>query len=306
MKPQQLPRVIPSLAMAILLHTVSGCATIINSAPAGKEGVAASIPPPPTLWQFFGVPQTIEKTKAHVAATRVKLGAVLNASGNFPGLEVAPPILPLAAPGADQSPVPAVVSAAAIKKKQDAAAQTIKSIHYLAKVGCGCFDKDGSVTIALYSGLEDCVEEVRYETVKAISEIADGNCCTGCNGSSCCNEKIVNKLQEMAYEIDQYGCAKEPSARVRRKAVIALKKCRIIKEEPADNSELLDKQEPEPNAPVGREYASEPETKPAPPTPQPPPDREYPPEPIPAPSSAQERKVSGWMPSPFRPSLSNR
>lgn len=346
MKPTRLPYVAMTLTLTLLLQAVCGCATIINGAPAGKDG-AAAIPPPPTLWQFLGVPQTVEKTKAHAAATRVKLGAALNASGNFPGLEVTPPILPLTAPGAEKSEVPAVASAAAIKAKQDAAAQTIKSIRYLAKVGCGCFDEDGSVTLALFAGLENCVEEVRYETVKAISEITGGNCCTGCNGSSCCNDKIVNKLREMAHEQDKYGCAKEPSARVRRKAVIALKTCHIIKhfEEPPDETELQDKPDPEPKPepkpepPPDREYASEPATEPEPPAPQPPEGREYapdtkaptnlkppatnmappprellpapapkltPPETTPTATAAQRLEVDGWSSRPFRPALSGR
>jgi hypothetical protein len=51
-----------------------------------------------------------------------------------------------------------------------------------------------------------------------------GRC--GCGNGSCCNSEILNKLSTMAYERDDRGCWKEPSARVRAMAAQALRACR--------------------------------------------------------------------------------
>lgn len=48
----------------------------------------------------------------------------------------------------------------------------------------------------------------------------------GCGAGECCNADVLNKLSETAFERDDRGCYKEPSARVRAMAQEALRACR--------------------------------------------------------------------------------
>jgi hypothetical protein len=49
--------------------------------------------------------------------------------------------------------------------------------------------------------------------------------CRQCACSGCCTAEIRNKLSELAYDRDDRGCYKEPSARVRAMALEALRAC---------------------------------------------------------------------------------
>jgi hypothetical protein len=98
-------------------------------------------------------------------------------------------------------------------------------VKYLAKIGCGCYDKDGSVTAALIAAMEDCTERVRLATVEAIKEATEAGACTTCNQKCCCNEDLVKKLYELAYEKDNEGCWLEPSEEVRQAAREAMMAC---------------------------------------------------------------------------------
>ncbi|MDZ4817352.1 MAG: hypothetical protein SGJ20_00090, partial [Planctomycetota bacterium] len=55
----------------------------------------------------------------------------------FPGLEPKPALLPISDPANLESPNPAVATAAGVKADEDAAAQKVKAIRYLATIGCG-------------------------------------------------------------------------------------------------------------------------------------------------------------------------
>jgi hypothetical protein len=148
-----------------------------------------------------------------------------NRNGNRPNRERKPPLTRLADPENLKSPNPAIKKAAEIKKEEDLAKQKIKAVKYLTKIGCGCYNRDGSITDALLKALDDCTEEVRYETVKAITDAANGEACENCKNKSCCSEELSNKLYEMAYERDDTGCYLEPSERVRLAAAEALRAC---------------------------------------------------------------------------------
>ena len=79
-------------------------------------------------------------------------------------------------------------------------AQKIKAIKYLAKIGCGCYDKGGEITEALLDATADCTPDVRKAAVEAIEDAASCGCCKKCGSASCCNETLTKRLSEMAYE----------------------------------------------------------------------------------------------------------
>jgi hypothetical protein len=172
--------------------------------------------PKQTLWEFLGVAQLV-KGAFFVA------GQVLNRVGKvYPGLEPKPPVLALNDPKNLQSPNPAVKGAAEVKADEDQAEQKAKAIAYLGKIGCGgCYP---DVEVALLAALDDCTESVRYEAVKALRGAA-GNPCKNCKATACCSQKVRDKLDHIANDTDDQGCFKEPSARVRRMARLALDGC---------------------------------------------------------------------------------
>ena len=179
-------------------------------------GQAPPVPAPtPTIWSFLGIPQGCKKIH----------GVLFNRRGNLPGLEKKPPLKPIAAEEFLQSEWPVLKEAAEVKQAEDLAPQKIKAIKYLTKIGCGCYDKEDKITKALEAAMGDCTEKVRLATVEAIAEAADGECCSSCGKVCCCNETILKKLAELAYERDDTGCHLEPSSKVREAAAAALVIC---------------------------------------------------------------------------------
>jgi hypothetical protein len=194
------------LAMSAML--VNGAAPVLAQAPVPP-------PPPATLWSFLGIPQAFKA---------VREGAI-NKSGNHPKLEKKPPLKKIADPANLLSENPAIKKAAEIKKEEDLKWQKIKAIKYLTTIGCGCYNRDGSITDALMKAMDDCTEEVRYATILAINGAAGGEMCENCKMRSCCSEEVSNKLYEIAYERDDEGCFLEPSERVRLAAAEAIRVC---------------------------------------------------------------------------------
>src|SRR4051812_14825567 len=172
-------------------------------------------PPPATLWSFLGIPQGYRYIRDNG----------FNRSGNRPGLERKPPLKAIADPKNLASADPSIKKAAEVKQAEDLAPQKIKAVKYLASIGCGCYNRDGSITDALIKSMDDCTEAVRLATVQAISEAAAGEMCSNCKMRSCCSEEISNKLYELAYERDDTGCFLEPSERVRNAAAEAMRTC---------------------------------------------------------------------------------
>jgi len=136
----------------------------------------APVAPPPTLWSWLGVPQN----PAYSASSR--LGNSFNSSGNYPGAEATPRLLPITAPQNLKSQNPAIKAAAEIKMENDKAAQKIKAIKYLGTVGCGSCAEGAAE--ALLAALDDCTEAVRYEAVKAILKTAS------CQTDRCAKRRI--------------------------------------------------------------------------------------------------------------------
>lgn len=194
-------------------------ATVAVSLSVGANRCQAQIAPAPvagpTLWNFLGIPQGVNKV----------FDASVNRRGNFPGLERRPPLKSIADPANLESTNPAIKKAAEIKQQEDLAKQKIKAIKYLAKIGCGCYP---GVKEALMAALDDCTEKVRYEAAKAIGEAACNHCET-CNKQCCCDEELSLKLAEVAYEMDDTCCYKEGSERVREAAREALMACCCMK-----------------------------------------------------------------------------
>ncbi len=181
-----------------------------------RSQLAAQSPPakPATLWQFLGIPQTVHR----------KYDGLANRKGEHPGLERKPPLKALADPANLESGNPAIKVAAEVKQQEDLKPQKIKAIKYLAQIACGCYP---GVKEALLAALDDCTEEVRYEAAVAFCKAA-GNPCSICNRATCCDQTVRDKLRDMAMGTDANGCCKEPSARVRAAAAMALNACNQI------------------------------------------------------------------------------
>ncbi len=212
---------------------------------------AVALPPPPgapfTLWNFLGIPQGFNKLR----------DATSNAKGNRPGMERKPALKALADPQNLMSTNPAIAKAAEIKTQEDMAPQKIKAIKYLASVGCGCY---AGVKEALMAALDDCTEEVRFQTVLAIEEAA-GNHCETCNKNCCCDEDLVLKLSQIAYEKTDKCCWLESSERVREAAKAAMCACcpgqgpvgETIESPPPVDNEPERANEPTPPGPEGED-----------------------------------------------------
>jgi hypothetical protein len=174
---------------------------------------AAPIGPAPTLWHYLGLRQ----------GSWMRRDAFLNRSGNRPGLERKPPLKRIADPGLAEIDNAAIKKAQQIKAEEDLAPQKIKAIKYLATLGCGkCYK---GVDEALLESLKDCTEEVRYETVLALTSIPNAEC-PMCD-NDCCTEAMTEELAKMAYERDPNhpDCWYEPSARIREAAAAAINVC---------------------------------------------------------------------------------
>lgn len=209
---------------------------LLSSSLFAQEAVVPPVPTP-TLWSFLGIPQGAQKVQ----------GALFNRRGNTPRLEPDTPMRALNDPRNLFSKVPAIKKAAEVKQAEDLKMQKIKSIKYLTGIGCGCYDKDGSITDALIAAAEDCTEDVRLATMNAIHEAASNKCCSNCGQVCCCNEKLMTKLAEIAYERDDTGCYKEPSARVRSAAAAALKACCPGGAPPLIESKIPDEEKTDPD-----------------------------------------------------------
>ncbi len=219
------------LVIACILSGVVGCASAAKSKPpatpptsaaVGNNTTIVAIAPAPaasncSLPQFLGLPGLAKGTGGILQRIGSRLLTGLDLTGRFPGLQPQPPVLPLTDP-ANMEPgaPPAVQAAADIKAEEDAAPQKIMAIRYLATLGCGgCYEK---VEDALLEAMSDCTEAVRYEAVRALQ--CKPECgCKFCSSPSCCSMKVRKRLQELT------TCEKEPSARIRRVARMALACC---------------------------------------------------------------------------------
>jgi hypothetical protein len=199
--------------------------------------VGCQVPNPPvtTVWQKLGVSQ---------AAVGMR-DALQNRGGDRPQREWKPPLKRIADPENLDSDNPAIAAAAKFKQQEDQKDQKIKAIKYLAQIGCGCYDKDGDVEAAFLAALDDCTPEVRIAAAEGLAAAAGTNCCRydGC-AASCCTEKVVKRLHEMAFEVDDDGCPKEPSPAVRRAAAQAANACSAVRLPKPD--EPLPTPQPEP------------------------------------------------------------
>ncbi|MCA9140295.1 MAG: hypothetical protein KDB00_26170 [Planctomycetales bacterium] len=185
----------------------------ISTASSGHAQVPAA--PQSTIWRFMGIPQGLQKIR----------DVTINRRGNHPNLERKPPLKRIGDPANLESTNPAIKAAAEIKVAEDMKAQKIKAIKFLAKMGCGCYDKEGKITDALIAAMDDCTPDVRLAAIEAIGTTASGECCSKCGSTSCCSEKVTKRLSEIAYERDDSGCHLEPSAEIRKAAADALCIC---------------------------------------------------------------------------------
>jgi hypothetical protein len=195
---------------------LAGCAAKVVQAPTPAEIAAAGPPPPPysgpTIPKCLGIPECAAATKecAVILCTCLKR--------QFPALGAEAPNLGEVGPGS----APAVKCAAEIIGEEAKAPQKIDAIRYLGRVGCTkCYP---CVEEGLLAALDDCTEEVRFEAAKALRQAASEPC-KCCKFTSCCTQKVYEKLHKIAYETRADGCPVEPSPRVRRMARLALCRC---------------------------------------------------------------------------------
>jgi hypothetical protein len=253
----------PSLRKPVVRGAIVCLLALLSAAPAEPAWAQVGAPPtaPTTLWNFLGIPYGIRKLQ----------GATRNRRGNHPNREPKPPLKAIADPRNLESKDPSIKKAAEIKQAEDLKMQKIKAVKYLASIGCGCYDVDGGVTAALVASMGDCTEDVRYETIKAITDAAKEGCCAKCGSTCCCNKDILTAFAKIAYERDDHGCYVEPSQRVREAAAEGLRTCCpnssppvIVEPEkpkvPRETAEEIDEGETRESAPEGT-------TEPTPPTP---------------------------------------
>lgn len=221
--------------LLLLFTAIAGCATsgstgasaVAPAAAAGPADVyiaaAPAVGPPPTLPQFLGIDQCKQHTVEGFGALRRLVHRMFPALETaFPGAQGPPPVSPVSSPENLESPSPAVAAAAKIKQEEDQAQQKILALNYLASIGCGgCYPE---VEDALLAAMDDCTEDVRYAAVKAVKEAA-GQPCTFCKNGACCSPRIRARLREMSDDQGDDCCPREPSARIRRVARIALTYC---------------------------------------------------------------------------------
>lgn len=204
------PRPTPPAAPALPATAQAGGTTVVAVAPPAAPCCKM------TLWEFLGVKRAFEVFGGLLERLRNRLGA------RFPGLEAKPEVLAITDPANMNSDNPAVKSAAETKAEEDAAEQKIKALNYLGEMGCaGCYP---GIEEALLAALDDCTEEVRYAAVKALRGTS-GKPCKKCKTTACCSPAVIAKLRKIANDIEPSGCYKEPSARVRRLARLAMAGC---------------------------------------------------------------------------------
>jgi hypothetical protein len=198
---------------------MAGCAASVVQVPPPPPG-AAAVPPPappapyngPTIPKLLGIPECAAATKhcAQTVCTCLKR--------QFPGPGAAVPNLGEVGPNS----APAVKCAAEIIAAEAEAPQKVDALRYLGRVGCTkCYP---CVEEGLLAALDDCTEVVRYEAAKAIRATATEQC-KCCQCTSCCTQRIYEKLYKVAYETNGQGCPVECSSRVRRVARQALCLC---------------------------------------------------------------------------------
>jgi hypothetical protein len=201
-----------------------------TSAQAGGQTIIAIAPPPApqmpqgTLLDFLGINQI----GGFIDQTFRGIGRLVG--GLFPKLTTAlaslePPPLPLSLTdpaNLEEGAPPAASAAASVKAQEDAAAQKIQAIKYLAKIGCN--SKYPEIEDGFLEALNDPTEEVRLAAAVAL-RTSSSDACKTCQSSSCCSPRIREVLDRIANQYDDQGCPFEPSSKVRREARLALRKC---------------------------------------------------------------------------------
>lgn len=219
----------PSLLCILVLAACAGCASTPKApSPPSQAGPISTgestiiigqqgCCPKQTLPEFLGLTGLLKAGCGAIDGVRNFLGQY------FPGLEATPSMAAIADPANLESASPAVATAADVKAQEDAAPGKIKTLRYMAGIGCGdCYpDAEQSFLAAL----DDCTESVRFEAAKALRKAA-GNPCQSCRHGTCCSPAIRKKPNDLGYGMNEKtNCFKEPSDRVRRLVRLAPCSC---------------------------------------------------------------------------------
>jgi hypothetical protein len=238
LSPRLIVRFRVCLVLALFAPLTVGCASAPpsaaaaaaappTSATAGNSTIVAIAPaaaPQQNLLDFLGITAIGKCIGQGVTCLAGMLPNIIPGFNSGLGqLANMPPVLPINDPANLKSPNPAVAAAAAAMRDDDAAPQKIAALEYLATRGCSSCVPGAEE--AMFSGLEDCTESVRFAAATAIYEAA-GKPCQVCKAATCCSAKIRQKLWELGYKLnEETGCPVEPSPRVRRTARLALRAC---------------------------------------------------------------------------------
>ncbi|MCA9188080.1 MAG: peptidylprolyl isomerase [Pirellulaceae bacterium] len=184
------------------------------AAAAGVAGVPAT--PPPTIWDFLGVPQFFRGTARLGTRVRHRLNRALPFGKPLPPLELPPP----------EKASPQAAAAGEAMEVEASAEVNAQALRYLGKFGCSttCFPKNEA---AIYNGLTDCMETTRLASVQAALGSVSGRC-PSCSRGACCSARIQEQLCKLGFGKDAHDCWQEPSPRIRRLARLALSRCRCV------------------------------------------------------------------------------
>jgi hypothetical protein len=214
------------LAMAIVAFglIITGCATApppsVGTTGLPNPGVGVTpAAAPMTLPRFLGVDSVTRSVHRVVYRSRLRVANYL------PILEPLPPsAAPVAVgdPCCLESPSPAVATAAAIQQAEAATPAKVNALGFLSTLDM-C--RNPQVEEAFLAAMDDPSENVRLAAIQGVINATE-NCGASCNScQGCCTPAIQQRLQRMAYDLDEKGCVCEPSPKVRRLARIAACRC---------------------------------------------------------------------------------
>lgn len=203
---------IPAACLAAMLAASGGC----HCCPCLKKNDECISCPT----SRFGTVNEDEKGKCK-ARMNAMIDSWINRDGCSPEDERIPMLKRIADKANRESEIPVIKTAAKIKHEEDMCQQKIKAVKYLAKVGCGCYDKDGEVAKAMLAALNDCLPAVRLTAAQALA----GCVCDEPITRPCCTEEIAERLYDMAWGYNDDGSCVEPIFEIRQWAAYAYSMC---------------------------------------------------------------------------------
>lgn len=164
-----------------------------------------------------------------------------------------------------------------LKKEEKKVPLKVKAIRYLGTLDCQCYPE---IVTQLLLSLDDCSEKVRYEALKALANNCGKGCCgkhkgghhhkhalggcktcgvcDSCTDGDCppcecpgcqCQKVVLDRLNKLLLERDEFGCLKEKSRRVRELATQMIEEC-LVRHQPHPEAETPVEPEDEKEEPI--------------------------------------------------------